>query len=559
MRLGSILLAALAATSPAFAGDLDITEITVDQISTGLKAGEFTAVELVQAYLDRIETYEPVYNAYVAMNAAALADAAAIDARIAAGEEVGPLAGVPVAIKEAMDVAGFPSTMGWAPLASAAGGTDLVASQDATLVKRLRDAGAIILGKTNIPEFSTAYNAEDSWAGPTYSAFGPEASPGGSSTGSATAVAGNLAVLATGEDTAGSIQAPAGVQGIVGVKPTFGLIPLTGLAPLGAQLRDVAGPMARTVRDAAIMLDVMAGYSPEDPKTIAAIGHMPEGGYAASLSEGSLKGARIGLYGPGFEATDLSPETAELYAKAVAELEAQGAIVVTDPFAGTDFASLAIDNFGLGTESWGYDLGFWLARLGGDAPHSVAELSELVGQNPIEAAKIAALGLSDEMRATPETLPDLSKAVDARAHYLRIWSAVMAEHQLDAVVVPQDHGGVPTRVDGVHSVVATPEINIAGTPGVIVPAGEYGNGMPFSLVFLGPQWSEAKLLSLAYAYEQATQHRIVPELSEFRSRASSTHLGGPALARRFRPQALGTPPDPARAPGAPAAFAPPPR
>ena len=498
---------------PIVAQEIDLDELTVDQIQAGLRAGTFTAQQLTQAYLDRIDTYEPIYNAYVSMNPDALADAAEIDARLARGEDVGPLAGVPVAIKEAMDVAGLPSSMGWAPMSAEAGGVDIVPAHAATLVARLRQAGAIIIGKTNIPEFSTAYNAEDSWAGPTLSAFGPDASPGGSSAGSATAVAGNLAVLATGEDTAGSIQAPAGVQGIIGIKPTFGLVPITGLAPLGAQLRDVAGPMARTVKDAAIMLEVMAGYTPEDPRTVASIGHVPAGGYAAFLSAESLKGKRIGLYGPGFEATPLSAETQALYDTAIAELEAQGAVMVTDPFAGTDFASLAVDRFGLGTESWAYDLGEWLRHLGPDAPGSVAELTELVGQNPLQAAKIAALGVSPESMADPETVPDLTLAVEVRAAYLKLLDEVMTAHDLDALVFPVDHNGTPTRKDGVHSVIATPEINIAGTPGVTVPAGQYENGMPFSLIFLGKAWSEADLLSYAYAYEQANKHRIVPELS----------------------------------------------
>jgi len=516
--LRSALLASVALALGGIATqaqEIDLTELTVDEIQTAFAAGDYTAEELTQAYLERIETYEPVYNAFVSMNENALEDARAIDERRAAGEELGPLAGIPIAIKEAMDVAGLPSTTGWPAMSSAAGGIDFIPQTDAPLVARLREAGAIIIGKTNIPQFSAAYNANNSWAGPTYSAFGPDASPGGSSAGSATAVSGNFVVLATAEDTSGSIQAPAGVQGIVGVKPTFGLVPNAGIAPLGGSLRDVGGPFARTVKDAAVMLDVIAGYSPADPKTVASIGHTPEGGYTSMLSETALEGARIGLYGPGFEDTPLSEETEALYQQAIAELEAQGATVIEDPFAGTDFAALAKDRSGLGIESMAYDMGLWLQRMGPDVPaHTLAELTEVLGANPFGEDSVASRFVPPETLKDPTSPPDLTEFVEVREQYLSLWEEVMEAHDLDALVFPHDHNGTPTRLEGGHSVVAVPEINIGGTPGVVVPAGQYENGMPFSLIFLGPQWSEGQLLAYAYDYEQATHHRIVPELAD---------------------------------------------
>jgi Asp-tRNA(Asn)/Glu-tRNA(Gln) amidotransferase A subunit family amidase len=500
------------AIAPLAAQDIDVVELTIGEIHAAFHDGDYTAEQLTQAFLDRIGTYEPAYNAFTFLNPMALEDARAIDRRRAAGEALGRLAGIPVVIKEAMDVAGLPSTAGWAAMAGPAGGIDFVPSTDAPVVARLREAGAIILGKTNIPAFSAAYNANNSWAGPTFSAIGLEFSPGGSSAGSATAVAGSFAVLATAEDTVGSIQAPAGVQGIVGVKPTFGLVPSTGVAPLGASLRDVIGPFARTVRDAAIMLDVMAGYTPEDPKTVLAIGNTPAGGYTSLLSETALEGVRVGLFGPGFRDAALTDETAMLYRQAIAEIEALGAVTIEDPFAGSGFVEIAGGAMS-GLESFAYDFDRYLARMGPDVPaRSLAELRALLPAEAFSGPFASQLADADD----PVAVPDLSAFVASREAHLTRFASVMDAHDLDVLVFPHDMRGTPLRVGGGpgagHQVTATPVINIAGLPGVVVPAGAYEIGMPFSLIFVGRLWSEAELLAYVYAYEQATHHRIVPEL-----------------------------------------------
>ena len=229
----------------------------------------------------------------------------------------------------------------------------------------------MILGKTNVPVFSgSADNANDSWAGPTYNAAAPTRTPGGSSTGTATAVAASFAILGLGEETGGSIQCPAANQALVGIKPTFGLVPNSGVVPLAGSTRDVIGPIARSVRDAAIALDALAGYTPADPKTVAAIGRLPAEGYNAALEGATLKGKRIGTYGPGWLATPVSHDTRQLYDDVLLELQRQGAVLVDDPFAGSDFASIAkpIGKWrydARGQESVVYDLQQYLAGLGG--------------------------------------------------------------------------------------------------------------------------------------------------------------------------------------------------
>ena len=271
-------------------------------------------------------------------------------------------------VKEAMDFAGLPSTIGWAPLASAAGGVDLIPERDAPVVARLRAAGAIILGKTNIPAFShDGARANTRWDGPTFNAVDRAIAPGASSSGTATAVSGGFAVVGLAEETGGSIQNPGAAQSLVSVKPTFALVPNVGVAPLAGSTRDVVGPHARTVTDAALLLDVLAGYTVEDPKTVASIGMIPAGGYASGLRPEALAGARLGVYGPGWRRQPLTPEAAALYEKTLAELRGLGAILVEDPFAGSGFADLALQDVEFddrGLESIAYE---WRTICGGSA------------------------------------------------------------------------------------------------------------------------------------------------------------------------------------------------
>lgn len=516
-------LTTLLFTAGSQAQNVPLTKLTIGDIQTGFADGTLSSEGLTRAFLERIERYEPFYNAFVSMNEQALAEAQAVDARRAAGEALGPLAGVPVVVKEAMDFAGLPSTAGWAPLAKAKGGISLVPEKDAPVVARLRAADAIILGKTNIPAFSAdGTRANSSWAGPTFNAVNRDVAPGASSSGTAMAVAGGFAVAGLAEETGGSIQNPAAAQSLVGIKPTFGLVPNAGVAPLAGSTRDVVGPHAKTVTDAALMLEVLAGYTPEDPKTVASIGHRPEAGYAGGLSETALQGVRVGLYGPGWRSKPLTTETQSLYRRAAEELEAEGATVVEDPFAGSGFAELAKLLGGYdprGTESLAYDFELYLARLGPSAvANSFAELVALTKVNPFDEGQPladipAGLPVLRESLKDPTVAPDLSAFLELRETYLAIFDRVMAENELDVLVFPQMGAEIPgIFAEEAYDATTVSEINIAGLPGVTVPAGAYESGAPFGLIFVGPLWSEAALLGYAFDYEQATRHRIIPEL-----------------------------------------------
>ena len=505
--------------------DVDLVELTLEKVQAAFADGGMTSEALTRAFLDRIATYNPHYNAIIFLNPDALDDARAIDRRRKAGERLGPLAGVPVVVKDPMDMVGFPTTAGWALLHSKTGGVDLMPGTDSPVVARMRAAGAVILGKTNVPVLSASgAHANSSWAGPTYNPAGREFLPGGSSAGTACAVAASMAVLGLAEETGGSIQNPASAQALVGIKPSFALVPNTGVMPLSS-LRDVVGPIARCVRDAALTLDALAGYTAEDPKTVAGVGHRPQGGYASKLAVDALRGKRIGLYGPGWRDMPLSEEAAALYARAKGELTARGAVLVPDPFLGSGFAELRkptppLGEFdGRGLESVPYDLHKYLQRMGPDV--ALPTFAAFAAATAKEDA-FAASGTLGYLRhlppfaaclADPERPPDMSEFIALREAYLAIFDDVLARQRLDALVFPQMreslaplHGTTP-----IHETTVS-EINIAGLPGVTVPAGYYASGAPFGLIFVGRMWSEADLLALAHDYECATRHRRAPVL-----------------------------------------------
>ncbi|XWN21756.1 MAG: amidase [Roseibium sp.] len=501
-------------------GTIDLETLSVTKIADGLSDGTFTAEALTEASLAQVAKLNGTYKAIIFENPEALETARQIDRRRAAGERLGPLAGVPVVVKDPMDMKGFPTTAGWHLLYSKTGGTDLMPGTDSPVVARLRAADAVILGKTNVPVLShTGTHANDSWAGPTINVVLEDRVPGGSSAGTASAVACNMCVVGLAEETGGSIQNPASAHGLVGIKPTIGLVPNAGVVPLSDN-RDVVGPIARTVTDAALCLDVLAGWTAEDPKTLAGVGKVPKGGYTSSLARDALNGKRLGLYGPGWRPDVLSDETLALYERAKTELEAAGAILVADPFAGTEFAELRkptppTSHFdGRGLESIAYDVDCYLKRLGPDAalkswPEFVEAVSE---EDPFSEGGVLSFlpSLADFRKAmeAPLSPPEMPEFMALKASYLTLLDKVFKHHSLDALVYPQMQYELP----GLHSgevILETTvgELNIAGTPGVTVPAGYYSSGAPFELIFLGRQWTEAELIAMAFAYEQWTLHR----------------------------------------------------
>lgn len=517
------LLVGAATAHTATAQEIDIGEMTVQDVLDGYASGAFTAVELTEAFLARIGAYEGRYNAFISMNPDALATAAALDVRYAGEGPVGPLHGVPVVIKDNLDYGGLVTTAGWDGFSSATGGVDMIPDDDAAVVERLREAGAIILGKTNLPDFAGhGTRTTSSVAGMTLNPYNVDKVPGGSSGGTATAVNASFAVLGLGTETGGSIQNPASAQGLVGVKPTYGLVPNEGVVPLSGYYVDVVGPLARTVRDAAITLDVLAGPSDEDLATYSAVGHMPDEGYTAALDGASLTGKRFGLVGPGWrdDWLPLDPATEAEYREAVALLERLGAEVVEDPFEGSGFVELYDERSGAPTQG-AHDMHVYLKGLGPNAPFDSIEEWEMLSGREYTRGR----GRGDRPPPAPArpSATEEGDAYQAWRHQIRtLFRHVLEDHDLDGLFFPQS--GTPNR-----NVVEDPErpdynpnnwaelpsniINDLGLPVVTVPFSYYDDGTPFVLAWIGDTWTEAELLGYAYAFEQSTRARRAPVLS----------------------------------------------
>jgi amidase len=502
----SLAAPASAATqvSPSHAANaVNPTAFTITQALDAFKERKLTSVELTQDFLARIAKYEPYYNAFTQMNPDAISEAKASDKRRAEHEKPRALEGVPIVIKDTLNFAGLPTTGAWPVTSPVDGGVPLVPAQDAPVVKRLLDAGAVILGKTNLPILAgSGNNANNSAYGPTFSILNQDWSPGGSSSGTAASVAGDFAVAGIGEETGGSIQNPSSAESLFGVKTTFGLVPTVGNMPLAGTTRDVLGPIVKDPEDAAIMLNVMAGYTPADPKTTVDIGKLPKAGYQEDISSHALKGKRIGLYGPGWRSGAngaLSPETQALYDKAVKALKAQGAIVVTDPFAGSGFAGITTAGGSGGTEDKTHQFNLYLEGLGPTSSiNSLAELKTWAAANGF-GSDASLAGFTGD----PDTEPDMSAFYQRRDAYDAIFNSVMKKYHLDGLFFPQETKEIGDIYTGGISATTVSEINIAQLPGAVVPDGAYADGKPFSTIFVGPKFSEPELLGFAYSFTQA--------------------------------------------------------
>jgi amidase len=475
-------------------------DATVAGLHLAMSAGSLTSARLTDFYLRRIERLNPELRAVITVSAEAAAEAAASDAARAAGAAQGPLAGIPVLVKDNVSAAGQPATAGSPALAHAA-------AADAFLVTRLRAAGAVILGKANLSEWAyfRSDHASSGWStlgGQAVNPHGTGRNPSGSSSGSAVALAAGLAPLSVGTETDGSIISPSATCGVVGIKPTLGLISRDGIVPISAA-QDTAGPMARCVADAAIMLGAMAGPDPADPATAEAGGQ--PGDYAGFLDPGALAGARLGVWREGSKPA--GPATVAVLDAAIARLRAAGAEVI-DPVELTGADKIGEPEFAALTHEFKHDLNAYLAGLGGDHP---ADLTELIAFNVRNGSRVLVhfgQELFEQADATSGDLTDadyLGLRADARRLATGALDGALARHRLDAVVALS--GGPAWLTDhvlGDHYTFGTSSpAAVAGYPAICVPAG-FVKGLPVGLSFVGPPWSEPRLIALAHAFEQAT-------------------------------------------------------
>ena len=500
---------AAAQTGAAVGGTAsDLDEVSLDDLQRRMASGEETSRSITQKYLDRIAQRERL-RSVLETNPDALAQADALDRERKAGKVRGPLHGVPVLLKDNIATKDrMHTTAGSLALMEA------VVPADAFLVGRLREAGAVLLGKTQLSEWANFRSSHSSsgWSGRGGQCRNPYAldrSPSGSSSGSGVAVAANLCAVAVGTETDGSVVSPSSASALVGVKPTVGLVSRSGIVPI-SHSQDTARPMARTVRDAALLLEVLAGRDPADPAT-AAKGARFDVRYAAALDRGALKGARIGVPRPVY--FGYHPATDALAEKALEVLKAEGAILI-DPAPVPTAAKIDEPELQVLLYEFKADLEAYLSKLGGTGPRTMKALIEW---NQAHAeAEMPLFGQErflDAEKKGPLTSPEYVKARQACLRLSRKEGidAVMDKHRLDALVVPTQ--GPAWLIDWVNGDSAaggsSTAAAVAGYPHVTVPMGQV-RGLPVGLSFFGRAWSEARLLALAFAYEQATHARKPP-------------------------------------------------
>ena len=534
--------------------DKDLLEVTIPQLQGYYASHKYTVTQVVQWHLSRIHRYNGIYRAVeTVMEKDALAAAAAEDAA-PDDERHGLLWGVPMVIKANTSIAGQVTTDGWKGYTLP--GHELIAPRDATIVARLRAAGAILIGHTNMPDFAESDTNRSTSFGRTGNAYDVRFSPGGSSGGTVTAVTSNLAVLGTGTDTGNSIRMPAATSAVIGVFPTRGLVSIAGIAPLD-WLLDNTGPIARDVTDTAIALTVMAGIDakgtptpdPLDPRTAESAKAQP-GPYTQYLKPDSLKGKRFGVPAFILKGTDipfqgiaavvpdpmaeaeerkndlpLRPETRAAFMRSLDGMRAAGAEIVFDDSIMPDSFPRLASRIGTlpyvreGTENF-------LKDFGPSQYHSPEEYAKVTGHK-LSDTIVGASGAKDRRGLPAQTQSHIEDDPQFAANYtnprekaLAVFDETLGRLHLDGYVYPATQMPPPDETmpqggkisGGPHS--ETSWVNMLGVPAVVVVGGWYPGGLPFGLEISTRRWHDGDLLGWAYAYEQATHYRHPPVLVE---------------------------------------------
>ena len=495
----------IAMATPVLAADFRVEEATIPEIERAFRDHRLTCHQLVRTYLDRIAAYDkqgPKFSAVLTLNGNALAAADHLDASFAHRGKPGPLHCVPVVLKDNYNTADLPTTGGSLSLEGAQ------PKKDAFVVARLRAAGAIILAKTNMHEFALAGTTVSSLGGQTLNPYDLTRTPGGSSGGTAAAVASNLAMAGTGSDTVNSIRSPASANALVGVRPTHGLLSLNGIMPVSST-QDAIGPIARHVVDAAAMLQVMAAVDPADPQT-RGHGH-PD--YLAALDAGALKGKRIGVLRVMFGSKPEHREVNEVIERAISAMKQAGAVLIDIDAPELDANQLIAQN-----DVQKYEFKAVMDRYLATIPNAPAKTVDAIyadgryNHPTLEGFLKSAVSFKDGLSEADYRIR-LDRDVKTRA----LLEKAMNDNHLDAVIYPlQKRLVVPLtelnqadRNGILASVTGFPAITVPA--GFSAPAGTAPLGVPVGMDILGKPWSEAKLLSLAYSFEQATRFRRSPE------------------------------------------------
>ncbi len=503
-RWSFIVLCALPAS--AHAQRFRAEEATISEIHAAMAAGRLTCRELVSQYLARIAAYDktgPAINAIVVVNPKALEVADSLDRRFRSSGRVGSLHCIPIIVKDNMQTTDLPTTagslafQGWMP------------KKDAFQVRRIREAGAIVIAKSNMAEFAfSPYETVSSiLPGYTKNPYALDRVTAGSSGGTAAAVAAGFGTLGLGTDTGNSIRGPSSHQALVGIRSTMGLTSRSGVVPLYMS-QDIAGPMARTVADAAAVLQVVAGEDPDDPVTAAYRDH-PAPDYLAALDPNALRGARIAILRQAYESPANDSEVVAVFARAVADLRRAGATVL-DSIALPTLDSLRRSQRG-GCQQFKFDLNRFLRALGPDGP-PLTSLDSIIRSGRYHPNVQRRLEQEQMATTPPEENPGCRSRDEFRAGLREAVLQAMNSARIDALIYPT--WGNPPRLigdlntpHGDKSQFFSPN---TGFPAMTVPMGYARGTLPAGMTLFGRPWSEATLIKLAYAYEQATKHRRAP-------------------------------------------------
>ncbi|CAH0022439.1 unnamed protein product [Clonostachys rhizophaga] len=476
---------------------IQLEEITIGQIHAAYKEGRVTAEALTAAFLDRIQKIDkaddgPKLNSTLAINGAAIEEAKQLDASFAKnGRFVGPLHGIPVVVKDHLKTKGMPNTYG------SIVAKDYIPDEDATVVAKLKSAGAIILAKTTMPDWGTDWFSNSSLSGTTRNPYDLARDPGGSSGGTATALAANLAVVGLGSDTGGSSRVPAAFCSLVGFRPTAGLISgYGGLRAVHGQ--STVGPMARTVTDLALLLDAVAGYDENDSVTAihARALDMPRGGSFASQFD-TRSPQRVGVIRAMFGDDTISEQRQvnEVIRAALDTLSRSGVTLV-------DIEVPNLTNYIAGSS-------VLLTRSRIDLEGFIKENFDLPKENVLVAYALPRVAPS------PYESGEYGKQLDTRVEFDAVLSALMIKHQVSAFAFPEAKIPPPVSadIDAKMRLAVPANFAIASNlrwPAISVPAGFTSNGLPVGLELLSLPLKDQELLNLAYRVEQAVQGRKPP-------------------------------------------------
>jgi amidase len=492
--------------------DFELHEVTILQLQQYLQTGKYTSEQLVDLYLKRIRELDkngPALNSIIEINPDAPAIARQIDQERKSGKIRGSLHGIPVLIKDNISTADkMMTTAGSLAL------SDIPALRDAFIVSRLREAGAILLGKTNLSEWANFRSTRSSsgWSargGQTRNPYVLDRNPCGSSSGSGVAVSANLCAAAIGTETDGSIVCPSSVNGIVGIKPTLGLWSRSGIIPI-AHSQDTAGPMTRTVSDGAIMLGLLTGIDPLDTASNDSLGKIQKD-YTRYLDSNGLKNARIGIARNFF---GFHEKVDKLMEEAIGIMRKQGAKIF-DPADINSAREIDKYEFDVLLYEFKADLNQYLSTLTPGVESR--SLKDLIAFNEANNDQEMPWFGQEIFISAEEKGPLTEKAyTEALANLKRLAGkegidATLQKFNLDAIIAPT--GGPAWNTDWVNgdhfSGGSSSPAACAGYPAITIPAG-FIHGLPVGITFMGTAWSEPTLIKLAFAFEQATKLRKAP-------------------------------------------------